>query len=571
MSLPSGPATGPLPLMIGVSGHRDLRELDYPRLESSLNEIFNDLQVRYPSTPLILLSPLAEGADRLVARVALQHHARLIVALPMRKALYEKDFESTSSRQEFEDLLKVAEKVIEVPLVGNNTEPSIQEYGEPRNMQYAAVGAFIARYSQILIALWDGADTKLTGGTSQIVEFNLSGVPEPYAPVRNLLDRVECGPVFQIVTPRIKNPNPHQAFDIVKRFPSADQAHDQITYDRIWKREDTLNRDALGFSSRFAEALEKSKNYLFPNGDAEKLSPSLRKLRDAFAVSDALAIHNQRMAHRVSQIFFLLIFAAVFFYQIYPNIFPDGPWDAELYFVSLVVIFALYLFSRRKDFENKFLDYRALAEGLRVQFFWRIAGLPDSAADYYLHKQKSELDWIRDAVRAFSLQSREDADISAKSNEDQSRKRLDLVLSYWVKDQTRYFSKSSWRDQGRVVRFKYWSQGLLLLGTALAFIKIIANPVLRFFAVAMALAPAIGALLSAYAEQRGFSQHVKQYGRMSDLFTIAKERLDVLIRLGNFSSARELIRELGKEALAENGDWVILHRERPIEIIKATS
>src|SRR5262245_61798120 len=260
MKLPTGKATGPLPLMFGVSGHLDLRESDYPQLESKLNEIFNDFQVRYPSTPLMLLSPLAEGADRLVARVALQHHARLVVALPRRKSLYEKDFESDTSCQEFNDFLQLAEKVIEIPLVGNNTEASIQEYGEPRNMQYAAVGAFIARYSQVLIAMWDGVDTKLTGGTSQIVEFNLSGVPEPYVPARNLLDPVECGPVFQIVTPRKKNPNPDHAFEIVKKFPSKDQTKAQIDYDRIWKREDTLNRDALALRPGLAGAFEKSKS-----------------------------------------------------------------------------------------------------------------------------------------------------------------------------------------------------------------------------------------------------------------------------------------------------------------------
>ena len=34
-----------------------------------------------------------------------------------------------------------------------------------------------------------------------------------------------------------------------------------------------------------------------------------------------------------------------------------------------------------------------------MQIFWRLAGLRDSAADHYLRKQKSELDWIRNAVR----------------------------------------------------------------------------------------------------------------------------------------------------------------------------
>ncbi len=562
---------GPLPLMIGVSGHRDVREQDYPVLRSRLIQIFSELRSKYPSTPLILLSPLAEGADRLTARAALEQGVRLIAVLPMRRTLYEKDFATSESLKEFDDLIRSAEKIIEVPLVGDNTEASIQVYDEPRNRQYAAAGAFVARHSQVFIALWDGVDTKLTGGTSQIVQFNLEGVPEPYARVQNLLDPLECGPVFQIVTPRVKNPNPDRAFEILRLYPAGYQGKQESGYDRIWKREDSFNRDLLRFRVRFQREIEECKNNVLPLNEASTLSSSLQLMREAFGISDALAIHFQKMAHRASRVFFFLVFSAVFFYQIYQDLVPNAPWDTEMYLASLILIFVLYLYSKQADFENKHLDYRALAEGLRVQLFWRIAGVKSSAADHYLHKQRSDLDWIRDAVRAFSLLSQEDSDSDMKPGKQGSRHGLNLVLDHWVKDQAGYYLKSAWRDRRRLIRLKYGSQGLLLAGAALAFLKVIVNPVFRYFAAAMTLAPAIGAILNGYAEHRGFSQHSKQYGRMSGLFSTAQERLQGLIDARKDASAVELIRELGKEALAENGDWVILHRERPIEILKATS
>ena len=37
----------------------------------------------------------------------------------------------------------------------------------------------------------------------------------------------------------------------------------------------------------------------------------------------------------------------------------------------------------------------------------------------------------------------------------------------------------------------------------------------------------------------------------------------------DMDSARTLVSDLGKEALAEHGDWLMLHRERPIELPKA--
>src|SRR5215813_9305562 len=83
---------GPLPLVIAVTGHRDLRAQDEERLRQKVQEIFSELNETYPSTPLRLLSGLAEGADRLVAHVALDNDIELVACLPMERSLYETDF-----------------------------------------------------------------------------------------------------------------------------------------------------------------------------------------------------------------------------------------------------------------------------------------------------------------------------------------------------------------------------------------------------------------------------------------------------------------------------------------------
>src|SRR5271170_7773111 len=61
-----------LPLVIGVTGHRDLRADARPAIAAQVREILLNFKTSYPSTPLVLISPLAEGADRLVADVALE-------------------------------------------------------------------------------------------------------------------------------------------------------------------------------------------------------------------------------------------------------------------------------------------------------------------------------------------------------------------------------------------------------------------------------------------------------------------------------------------------------------------
>ncbi len=106
-----------LPLVLGITGHRNLRSEDVGVLRRLIHEFFADLQEEYPHTPLMLISPLAEGADRIAAEVALESGIDLIVPLPMPVRLYERDFESWESLGEFRGLLKRAKHVFELPLI----------------------------------------------------------------------------------------------------------------------------------------------------------------------------------------------------------------------------------------------------------------------------------------------------------------------------------------------------------------------------------------------------------------------------------------------------------------------
>jgi hypothetical protein len=77
---------------------------------------------------------------------------------------------------------------------------------------------------------------------------------------------------------------------------------------------------------------------------------------------------------------------------------------------------------------------------------------------------------------------------------------------------------------------------------------------------------AMAGLLHNYVGKRALSEHIKQYERMSRVFKRAEEQLRLMLKAAQFGAANELLTELGREALEENGDWVLLHRERPPEV-----
>ena len=106
-----------MPLSIGVTGHRDLVPDELPAIRGRVTRFLLDLQEQFPDRPLRVLSPLAEGADQLVAEVALELGLTLMVPMPMKRELYSIDFKTDEQRARFAKLYKQASEVFELPAV----------------------------------------------------------------------------------------------------------------------------------------------------------------------------------------------------------------------------------------------------------------------------------------------------------------------------------------------------------------------------------------------------------------------------------------------------------------------
>ena len=174
-----------LVVRVGVTGHRpeNLSQADESTLirqiESVLNtveHVVNNVQADkaniYSDAPPILcvISPLAEGADRIVARIGLDKNFELQCPLPFFREVYEMDFKESGSVEEYHTLLERASTVLE--LDGSYETP------ERRKEAYETVGRMVSKQSDLLIAIWDGERSAGRGGTGQIVEESLDrGLP----------------------------------------------------------------------------------------------------------------------------------------------------------------------------------------------------------------------------------------------------------------------------------------------------------------------------------------------------------------------------------------------------------
>ncbi|MGO9008218.1 MAG: hypothetical protein ACLQIQ_12010 [Beijerinckiaceae bacterium] len=189
MTSPSYPRPA-LALRIGITGARSLDASQCKRLSDQVKAILaaareemrdlaeNDQNVRAdyhheagaaPQPVLRFISPLARGADRLAAREALALDYTLHVPMPFPKAEYEKDFDTPEDLAEFRTLFKAA---------GEDWLALDGDHGPEVNRAYEAVGRYVVRHCDVLIAIWDGGPGGGQGGTADIVHYAArSGVP----------------------------------------------------------------------------------------------------------------------------------------------------------------------------------------------------------------------------------------------------------------------------------------------------------------------------------------------------------------------------------------------------------
>ncbi|MFO0912564.1 MAG: hypothetical protein U0795_06390 [Pirellulales bacterium] len=534
-----------VPIVVAVTGHRDLRPEDSDQLQRATADCFRRLKALYPASPIRLLSGLAEGADRLVARVALNESIELAAVLPMEAAEYERDFDSKASVDEFRRLMAQAHAIYVVQ--------SSEDVNLDRTTHYARLGYFLVEHCDLLLALWDGEPSDKRGGTADVVCYRLNGGPRSSIRSGSYLIQY-TGDVYHIATPRASRrelgPPTSEARILVPGNSTAKPASQ-------WQPESTclaidqLNRDLRADAQHSA-----------PQPLAEPLQGQRTEISSAetarFRAIDRLAIRFQTRTWRAFAWMLTLSLLALICLQ---RRGIDGRWSVPLtvlYVTFMIAAYGIYFWSKRMKLENRAFDYRAVAEGLRIQQAWRVAGLAERAADHYLGRQQGVLKWVRRALLNWDWPLPD-----AQQSDRVSRESMERALEDWVVDQRQFFGRSLTRQRRSHQLYVRAANVLVWLGFALSMLKSPQGWTAWLISLA-AIPPMVAATLLVYAKTRAWSEQVNQYATMRDLYQTAEDHLRALLRENDLKGAQELLVELGQEALSENAEWLSIHRRRAI-------
>jgi hypothetical protein len=561
----TGVGTVEIPLVIGVTGHRDLVLEEYGVIKGLVRDFLLELRRSYPQLPLLIMTPLAEGADRLAAEVAHELGIPTVVLLPMPRQIYQSDF-SGDSLIEFHSLMEHSE-VVELPLLEGVSADSVAKPGLQRDQQYAQLGAYLAAHSHILLAIWDGKPSTAPGGTGHVIQFHQHDVIELLAEGqrRTPIDfsEDESDLVYHIVCSRqedgapIAPLQPGETYwctrdDITPRTQFMPERY-QVVFQRMGEFSLDLSKpaDSDGFEQ------------LLDSEQLSQCSPGSGEIAELFAKVDHLAQRYQKFAVlSLKAAFVSMVFAGLCFI-VYADM-PEQELMIYPYLLFVVAVLVISYVDRKRGWNRKHLDYRVLAEGLRVQCFWSLAGVlmanPSRFShDSLLKRQDLELGWIRNIMR-YAGRS---ADASAHN---QSEDDLDLVIDAWVKPQLSYYGRKTREsaDRHRRTSALGYASYLLLLAVALilAFFQWdIVPPWSNVLVALMGLLPLIATLRQNYAHKTAEHELILQFSYTHRIFSNALRLLESAEDVGE---KREILRALGEAQLDESGQWLLRQRERPL-------
>ncbi len=493
----------PATICLGTIGHRVIEQAVRERLVRTVTEVLNLIResaeaalkqqhIREQFTDgldLILISPLAEGADRLIARAGLQQGYKLGVILPFAPAEYEKTFDlddPTMTIEEFHKLLDAAALPhgYGILALDGDSEP------HRRDNSFRNCAKAVTSWSDILIAILSNERRDSQTGLS--VQSALDGgVPivaiDPARPdsFTLLVERERGASSGQ--RERLSNLvasflAPSQEHQIAQKHPARRKVRSKLDAYRGERVHCDLNlpcdleyagpytaktgapawvRSCSGLN-RWVEAWVHRLLAEDPNEiahEAEQAKLTLRNLLKDKATAapvielflryqraDAIANAYAELYRSILIVVVLLGVAAVTFGAFSAVGSSPSPLLAGLEFASVALALSFVWIAHKQAWLDRWLDYRLLAEIFRYSKFLLLTG---RSSPFALHhrphpRQEDERLWTRDHAQ-YVLRAHRLAMPGRGREAEEGTVRLiaNYILARCVDDQVRYHCRTA--------------------------------------------------------------------------------------------------------------------------------
>jgi hypothetical protein len=455
----------------------------------------------------------------------------------MEQAEYEKDFEPKDlARLRWQ--LERAQTVISVPPAAEK-EPTDPD----RDFLFRQAGIYIAEHSHILLALWDGQkESQSSCGTAAMADAALNGA---WKPRRGMACRnAENLAVIHVMTPREGSTEPGAGTVSPPGHPEK--------LDEILMRTEEFNR--------LAETMPDGGETLLP--EKAGADPVMQKLEAVMQAADSLSLQFAQHYRRAMGVLAVLGTAVALTFLLYD--------EANLFWMILIcgaaLLAAMITLNRakRSASHRRYIEYRMLAEALRVQMFLRYAGSRVETQRVMTWTEQRETPWILCAMCAL--------------NAGKPPEKIRNIRECWVEKQRIYHEQAGRRTAGKSER----NDRLLRLAGICAVILYFGCILFELLCGGLTPHPAIplrdpeiwrtvlkillgtvsvGTLfLASYYGKMSLERKKTDHVKMEALFRTMDRQME------QFGQTEELMELLAREELTENGNWSSYQRDNAPEL-----
>jgi VIT1/CCC1 family predicted Fe2+/Mn2+ transporter len=526
-----------IPITVGIVGHRDADFTDAHK--KVIVDLLASINEKFPNSPVVLFSQLAEGIDTDVASLFLEHKRKedqLFLPMSMNDGAFKATFTNQQHAITFDLLKAQANKVI--PL--NDATLSDDELFR--------VGAkFVADSSMILIVVWDGKTNNAMGGSAETYTYKVNGY---YGKEINNFFNEKSAALSLICnrgndrTNEIKLPEDGLA-ELTKADPGILKALQKI---------EQINVAALKITE---EEKNTAASYLMDG--YENCSDANKDLISFYAQIDVLAMKKQKKYFLELNNLFILGFLILSIFEFYKHL--NTTYVYLSITLSLILLAAgIRMISKSSNNHIRFLEYRVLAEALRIQFFWKLGNIESNVTDYILRIYQNDYDWIKLIINSLSGVAK-----TAPSANDNN----DLLANYWVNNQLSYFSRKIADSVKTIKTLNLVSNAALFISIFILTCMLVfheylhGNHLLHLAIVVSGILLGLFALCRTYLEKKGFHQIESQYRMMKRIYEVASEKAKAMQNTPvDPMVLKKLYDQTGKEALIENGNWYAVFKDK---------
>ena len=499
-----------------------------------------------------VISSLAKGADRILARIAIEkYNASLKAILPFDVDNYRKDFDLPYDLNEFNELFEKAENKLDV-FQGSFPSSVSQEEG------YERAGKEVVDSCEILLAVWDGKPSRGKGGTAEIVEYACS--------------------VNRLVV-WINAIDPDLPVLIVRNYEKLKTENDLNTNQDCTVITRPLPRIAAAWSSRFVQVAEYNRDMAFRNNGFERifndhwvnletkrakadlppkyLHPLLNFILPDFAKADYLALIYQKIHIRSATWLYRLAAIAVAIAVLQTLYAPDQTGWILLEILALVGAVVWFRLSFIENWHEKWLNYRHLSERLRILTFNSLIGNKSTANGSTQHERLPFYPGPGGWVLEVFDKIKQDLPIVIIPETDIIKVRQ-FIIDGWIADQAEFHKKNAIKKEycalqdHKLIGFML---AITLIAAMLHLLKLFHYPLIENFIIALVI------ILPAFATAQHAIGSIHDFERIATRSARMKEILNHLERsIYKTTTIDALKREIqrAEEIMStENHEWCV--------------